>query len=50
MLSQMKQQRPSGLSDGIFAIVMTLLALEFKVPLFDGEVNDLILWQSLEKL
>lgn len=50
MSAQMKQQRLNGLSDGIFSIVMTLLALEFKVPLFDGAVNDLTLWQSLEKL
>lgn len=50
MSNQMKQQRLGGLSDGIFAIVMTLLALEFKVPLFDSGVNDFVLWQSLEKL
>ncbi len=28
----MKQQRLNGLSDGIFAIVMTLLALELRIP------------------
>lgn len=50
MSAQMKQQRLNGLSDGIFSIVMTLLAMEFKVPLFDGVVNDYTLWQSLEKL
>ena len=50
MSAQMKQQRLNGLSDGIFSIVMTLLAMEFKVPLFDGAVNDFVLWQSLEKL
>jgi uncharacterized membrane protein len=50
MSAQMKQQRLNGLSDGIFSIVMTLLAMEFKVPLFDGVVNDFTLWQSLEKL
>ncbi len=50
MSAQMKQQRLGGLSDGIFSIVMTLLALEFKVPLLDGSVNDFTLWQSLEKL
>lgn len=46
----MKQQRINGLSDGIFSIVMTLLAMEFKVPLFDGVVSDFALWQNLEKL
>lgn len=50
MSSEMKQQRMSSLADGIFAIVMTLLALELKVPLLSGEVNDYTLWQSLEKL
>lgn len=35
----MKQQRLDGLADGIFAIVMTLLALELKVPVIRGVSN-----------
>ncbi len=50
MSAQMKQQRLNGLSDGIFSIVMTLLAMEFKVPLLDGVVDDFALWSNLEKL
>ena len=46
----MKQQRINGLSDGIFAIVMTLLAMEFKVPLLNGVASDYTLWLGLEKL
>ena len=46
----MKQQRMNGLSDGIFAIVMTLLTFEFKVPILDGKVDDYILWNNLEKM
>lgn len=46
----MKQQRLGGLADGFFSIIMTLLVLEFKVPLLDGQVTDYILWQNLEKL
>ncbi|MDQ5912109.1 MAG: potassium channel family protein, partial [Patescibacteria group bacterium] len=32
----MKQQRLNGLADGIFSIVMTLLVIELKVPMFKG--------------
>ncbi len=32
----MKQQRLNGLADGIFSIVMTLLVIELKVPIFKG--------------
>ncbi len=42
----MKQQRLDGLADGIFAIVMTLLAFDLKVPVADGSF-DLSLWKSL---
>lgn len=42
----MKPQRLDQLADGIFAIVMTLLAFELKVPLV-GSTNDFSLWKSL---
>jgi uncharacterized membrane protein len=44
----MKQQRLDGLADGIFSIVMTLLVIELKVPIFKGgEPNDMVLVNSL---
>lgn len=43
----MKQQRLDGLADGIFAIVMTLLAFEIKVPSLQGAGGDIALWKSL---
>lgn len=44
----MKQQRLDGLADGIFAIVMTLLVLELKVPVFkSGYPSDAMLINSL---
>lgn len=44
----MKQQRLDGLADGIFAIVMTLLVLELKVPMFAGVYpTDEVLIHSL---
>lgn len=45
----MKQQRLDGLADGIFAIVMTLLAYELKLPEIVGEVSDLTLWIALKE-
>ena len=43
----MKQTRMDQLSDGIFAIVMTLLVFEIRVPEFSGPVNDQTLVASL---
>jgi uncharacterized membrane protein len=44
----MKQQRLDGLADGIFAIVMTLLVFEMKVPIFPGgNPTDVMLVDSL---
>jgi uncharacterized membrane protein len=43
----MQQQRLNGLADGIFAIVMTLLLLELKVPILSGPVSDADIWQAL---
>ncbi len=46
----MKQQRLDGLADGIFAIVMTLLAFDMKIPAMSVMTSDLSLWQSLGEL
>jgi uncharacterized membrane protein len=44
----MKQQRLNGLADGIFSIVMTLLVIELKVPIFkSGHPTDAMLINSL---
>jgi uncharacterized membrane protein len=43
----MKQQRLDGLADGIFSIVMTLLAIELHVPQFPGRVTNGQLWEGL---
>src|SRR5947209_8367386 len=42
----MKHDRLQALTDGIFAIVMTLLVLELKVPVFDAPSNS-TLWHSI---
>ncbi len=39
----MKQQRLDGLADGIFAIVMTLLAYEMRVPLLTAVTDQALL-------
>jgi uncharacterized membrane protein len=46
----MKQQRLDGLADGIFAIVMTLLAFELKLPLLDVAASDRMIWIQIIKL
>lgn len=46
----MKQQRLDGLADGIFAIVMTLLSFELKVPILGQNVGDYFIWQQLVPL
>lgn len=43
----MKPERLAGLADGIFAIVLTLLVLELKVPHIDGAVTDRAIWHEL---
>lgn len=44
----MKQQRLDGLADGIFSIVMTLLVIELKVPIFrSGHPSDTALFFSI---
>lgn len=46
----MKQQRLDGLADGIFAIVMTLLAFELKLPAMDMNIPDRMIWIQIIKL
>ena len=46
----MKQSRLDSLSDGIFAIIMTLMTFEFKIPFMAGMVNDEKLWTALTTL
>ncbi len=43
----MKQSRLDQLSDGIFAIVMTILVFEIRVPEFAGLINEQTLINSL---
>lgn len=43
----MKQSRLESLADGIFAIVMTLLVLEIRVPVFPFSVSDSFLFSAL---
>lgn len=43
----MNKARLEALSDGIFAIVMTLLIFDIKVPSMPGEVSNETLWSAL---
>lgn len=43
----MKHERLHALTDGIFAIVMTLLVLEIKVPELHGAASNAGLWEAL---
>ena len=46
----MKASRLDGLVDGIFAIVMTLLIIEIRVPEFHETTNNAELWHALTEL
>ena len=46
----MNHTRLDQLSDGIFAIVMTILVFDIKVPVLWGEISNLDLWLNIEKL
>ena len=46
----MKLSRIDGLADGIFAIVMTLLIIEIRVPEFEKPIGNGELWHSLQEL
>ena len=43
----MKQARLDQLADSIFAIVMTILVFDIRIPSFLGTVNDQTLFQAL---
>jgi uncharacterized membrane protein len=46
----MKQARLDQLADSIFAIVMTILVFEIRIPDYIGTISDQTLWQSLLNL
>ncbi|MFA6353958.1 MAG: TMEM175 family protein [Candidatus Paceibacterota bacterium] len=46
----MNHTRLDQLSDSIFAIVMTILVFDIKVPVLWGEISNLDLWLQIEKL
>jgi uncharacterized membrane protein len=46
----MNHNRLEQLSDGIFAIVMTILVFEIKVPAIWGQVDNLELWLQIKHL
>ena len=43
-------ERLAALSDGIFAVVMTLLVLDLHVPVREGLHSEVALWQGLGRL
>jgi uncharacterized membrane protein len=46
----MNHQRLDQLSDGIFAIVMTILVFEIHFPQFTGATTNLTIWEELQNL
>jgi uncharacterized membrane protein len=48
--SHISTGRIEALSDGVFAIAMTLLVLDLKLPVLVGNVTNQQLWQSLTQL
>jgi uncharacterized membrane protein len=49
-LHHMNHTRLDQLSDGIFAIVMTILVFEIKIPSVWGSLDNMSLWLEIEKL
>ena len=48
--SMIKHTRLDQLSDGIFAIVMTILVFEIKVPMIWGPIDNASLWLEIKNL
>src|SRR3989344_2964296 len=46
----MSHTRLDQLSDGIFAIVMTVLVFQIRLPVLSGLIDNLRLWSEIEKL
>ena len=46
----MNHARLDQLSDGIFAIVMTILVFQIKLPVIWGPIDNIGLWHEIEKL
>ena len=46
----MKHARLDQLSDGIFAIVMTILVFQMELPAVSGPIDNSVLWQEMSKL
>ena len=46
----MNHSRLDQLSDGIFAIVMTILVFQIKLPEIWGPISNISLWNEIEKL
>ena len=46
----MKHTRLDQLSDGIFAIVMTIIVFEIRVPVIWGPIDNMGLWLEIKKL
>ena len=46
----MKQERLDTLADGIFAIVMTILVFEIRIPEYVGHITNGLLFESLFKI
>jgi len=50
MILTMNHARLDQLSDGIFAIVMTILVFQIRLPAIWGPIDNLGLWHEVEKL
>lgn len=46
----LSKSRIEALSDGLFAIVLTLLVIEIHVPILQGPITNEVLWHALIKL